>query len=230
MKKPKKKTKKICETFEIEKSGKTKEITSCGTLEEKAPNKEQIKKQDKQLKNIFLVFLIFIFLIFAVVFITNSSKHVKYENLDFYKDKTGDLTLYYIKVPLYNTAGENYANYNVWLRTNPKKLKHVSFNGSVVFKKYVVINFEEEFNCNGDGIVAIANLQQLYTALGAKVMKDENATCDPEARYIYLTLKQGDETKIIQTAPACYDLIINNCEILKATEKLIIENLVELNQ
>ena len=61
------------------------------------------------------------------------------------------------------------------------------------------------------------------------MVKDENATCDISGRYSYFTLKPGNETKIKQEFPFCYDIVVNNCEVLEATEKIMLEILVKRN-
>src|SRR3989344_7310085 len=145
--------------------------------------------------------------------------------------KEGNLILYNTKVALFNENGVHYQNYNFFLRNDPRDLaKAVKFNGELELKKLVVINSEEEFNCDGDGIIAVLNLRQLYEILGAKVVKDENATCDSEGKYMYINLKEGKETRIEQTGTACYDILINNCEILEGTEKFMVETFAKVNE
>ena len=131
-------------------------------------------------------------------------------------------------MPLQDSSGNLY-EYNFFLRGDPRE-SNVEFNGSVLIKELVVLNSEEAFGCDGDGIISIANLRQLYEVLGAKVMKDENATCDPEGQYTYINLREGNETVIEQTGISCYDIVINNCEILAATEKLMVETFIQVNE
>ena len=66
--------------------------------------------------------------------------------------------------------------------------------------------------------------------VGTKVIRDENATCDSEGRYMYINLKSGDKTKIEQSGNACYDILINNCEILEGTERFMVETFAKLNE
>jgi len=47
---------------------------------------------------------------------------------------------------------------------------------------------------------------------------------------MYINLKEGEETKIEQTGTACYDILINNCEILEGTEKFMVETFAEINE
>ena len=119
-------------------------------------------------------------------------------------------------------------NYNFFLRNDPRKSK-VDFNGELEIKKLAVMNSEEEFSCDGNGIIAVANLRQLYEMVGTKIIRDENATCDSEGRYIYINLKEGEKTKIEQIGKACYDIVINNCEILEGTERFMVETFAKIN-
>src|SRR3989344_8926462 len=146
-------------------------------------NKAQISQERKQLRNVLLGLGIFVILIIIAVFFINSIKSFEYKETKFDIVREGDLILYNTKVALFNEKGEHYQNYNFFLRNDPRKLK-VDFNGDLELKKLVVLNSEEEFNCDGDGIIAVLNLRQLYEILGAKVIRDENATCDSEGKYM----------------------------------------------
>ncbi|MBI2056722.1 hypothetical protein HYT91_00515, partial [Candidatus Pacearchaeota archaeon] len=189
----------------------------------------QMERERKQLRNVLLGLGIFVILIIAAVFFINSIKSFEYKETKFNIVREGDLILYNTKVALFNENGEHYQNYNFFLRNDPRKSK-VDFNGELELKKLAVLNSEEEFNCDGDGIIAILNLRQLYEILGAKVIKDENAACDSEGKYMYINLKEGEKTKIEQTGSACYDILINNCEILEGTEKFMVETFAKVNE
>jgi len=200
------------------------------------PNKTQMERERKQLRNVLLGLGIFVILIILAVFFINSIKSFEYKETKFDIVKEGNLILYNTKVALFNEKGEHYQNYNFFLRNDPRKSK-VDFNGELELKELVVLNSEEEFNCDGDGIIAVLNLRQLYEILGAKVIRDENATCSPKGEYMYINLKEGEETttgggktKIEQTGTACYEILINNCEILEGTEKFMVETFAKVNE
>ncbi len=197
-------------------------------LEEK-PNKEQLKKERKQLRNVLLGLGIFVIVLALAVFFISSIKSFEYKNTKWDIVREGNLILYNTKIALVNENGEQYMNYNFFLRNDPRKL-NVDFNGELEIKELAVINAEEEFNCDGDGIIAVANLNQLYQIIGTKLIRDENATCDSEGRYMYINLKAGDKTKIEQTGISCYDILINNCEILAGTERFMVETFGKINE
>ena len=193
------------------------------------PNKEKLEQEKRQLRNVLLGLGIFVIVLVLAVFFINSIKSFEYKNTKWDIVREGNLILYNTKIALVNEKGENYMNYNFFLRNDPRKL-NVDFNGELEIKELAVINSEEEFNCDGDGIIAVQNLKILYEMIGTKVIKDENATCDSEGRYMYLNLKSGDKTKIEQTGDACYDIIINNCEILQGTERFMVETFAKINE
>lgn len=192
------------------------------------PNKEQSDKERKQLRNILLGLGVFVILIILAVFFISSIRSFEYKDTKWDIVREGNLLLYDTKLPLFNEKGEQYLNYNFFLRNDPRDL-NVDFNGKLEIKDAMVINAEEEFSCDGDGIIAVANLRQLYEIIGTKVIKDESAGCDSEGRYMYVNLKSGDETKIEKTGNACYDILISNCEILPATERFMVETFAEVN-
>ncbi|MEK6817553.1 MAG: hypothetical protein AABX80_02010, partial [Nanoarchaeota archaeon] len=151
------------------------------------PNKEQLGQERKQLRNILLGLGIFVIILVLAVFFISSIRSFEYKNTKFDIVREGNLILYNTKIALFNEKGEHYQNYNFFLRNDPRKL-NVDFNGELEIKELAVINSEEEFNCDGDGIIAVANLNQLYEMVGTKVIRDENATCDSEGRYMYINL------------------------------------------
>ena len=141
--------------------------------------------------------------------------------------KEGNLIFYRTELPTMYLG--KLTGYSFYLRNDAKKLE-VPFNGELDLKSNAVLNMEQEFNCEGKGVIAIANLIKLYQFIGINVISDENASCDPEARYTYIYILEGNETRIEQTGQSCYNVYINNCEILEGTEKLMIETLVKVNE
>jgi hypothetical protein len=222
-------TTEVDETFKIEKNGSEEIIETHGELKEPIiPDEKLIKKENRQLRNILWGAGIILVLIVAIIYFLNSVRSFEYEGVEFEVVREGELILYNTKLPLQDDSGNKY-EYNFFLRNDPRE-SQIGFNGSVLIKELVVFYSEEEFGCDGDGIISIANLRQLYEVLGAKVIKDENATCDSEGKYTYINLKEGNETVIEQTGISCYDIVINNCEILAAAEKLMVETFIQVNE
>ena len=61
------------------------------------------------------------------------------------------------------------------------------------------------------------------------MIKNESIGCDFFGQYMYINLKAGNETKIEQVGPVCYDVIINDCEVLPGVERLMLEIFVKRN-
>ena len=220
----------VCEIFDIEKNGKEETIKSCGVEEIKSPSPEQIKKEKKIFISIGLVLLGLVLMFLAFLFMMYLTSNFEVDGVKFSIDKgtVVGMTLYKTFLPVtYNGAN---ANYNFWLRTDPRKLNEINFSGSLVLQKNMVLNTTDLLNCNGDGIIAAANVVKLYNVLGVKVIKDENASCDPQGRYMFLNIQEGNETKVEQFGPACYNINVNNCEILPATERFMLETFIKANK
>lgn len=185
--------------------------------------------ENRQLRKIFIGLGIFVVLIIAFVLIGKSLTKFEYKGVKFEIVKEGDLTLYNTKVPLYDSAGGYYSNYNFYLRNDPRKLD-VEFNGLIGFNDEMVIRAHDSLNCNGYGIIAIENLRRLYTLYDRSVIRNESYGCDMEGRYTYVNIKPGEETKVEQFGTACYNIEIKDCEILEGTEKFMIETFVKINE
>lgn len=231
MKKKKKSSKeKSVEVFEVEKKGKKKEIQKKSEVENERATKDELVKQQNQLRNILWVLGI---VILIIIFILAGLKIIRishYENVKFEIVQEGDLIFYNTKIPLYDSSYNHVADYNFYLRTPPRELEKVPFEGDLSLLKGYVLNVTENFDCDGDGVISLANLARQYQVAGMVYINDTNAGCDSENRYLYFELKEGDETKIVQRGESsCYDVYINNCEILPATEKLMAEGFVILS-
>jgi hypothetical protein len=127
-----------------------------------------------------------------------------------------------------SNPSEKDADYNIFLRNDPRKLD-VNFTGELFSSGNMVLNSEDSFTCGGKGAIAAANLVQLYKLLGTNVITDENATCDPQGRYIFVDVKPENFTSVEQFGPVCYDINVKDCEILEGTERFMLETLIKVN-
>ncbi len=234
VKKEKAESEEVSEIFEVEKNGKEKTIEAHGIEIEKKPSEEQLKGEKKTLIAIIIIVLGLAAMFFLVYYIMYLINHFEVDGVKFEVDKT-DLqgqTVYKTSIPgiIYNgtfiaggTGGQK-ADYNFYLRDDPRTTNEIPFNGSIVLTRDIVLNQKSNFKCNGD-YIGIANLLQIYNAIGAKVISDENASCDSQGRYIYINIQEANETDIEQFGPTCYNINVKNCEILPVTEKMMIETL-----
>ncbi len=203
-------------------------------IEEHRQKKEsQRQEHNKILKWIFGVLGIVILAALLVILISNYSENFNYNGVKFNVVKFCDsgppcLVTYHTTLPVTLSDGKT-ADYNFYLRNDPRKLK-VDFNGNLTFKPIMVFNTESDFVCNGNGAIAGANLVQLYNVVSTNVISDKNATCDSFGRYMLIDVKPGNQTRIEQVGPACYNIYIKDCEVLEGTEKFMIETFVRVNE
>jgi hypothetical protein len=210
-------------------AAKTKKIKGGKEREGVLLRKVKAENQNRILRNFLIGMVVLIILIFLFVYAIKSTKKFAYEGVNFEVVKTGSLVFYNTQVPVI-INGER-TKYNFYLRNDPRKTgANVPINGEWILTKNLVINSSEDFNCDGDGIIAIANLLNLYKMSGINVIRDDNATCDNLGRYAFIKIQAANETSIEKFGPACYNLNINNCEILKGTERLMIESFIEIKE
>ncbi len=221
--------KEVCEIFEVEKNGKETEIKSCGIETEKPASPEQIKKEKKIFFNIMAVMIGLVLFFLVFYFMSYYTTHFEYQGVKFEVVKMGQLTFYKTSLPV--NYQNSKADYNFYLRNDPRRLGNVEFDGEINLKQNMVFEMTDSFNCNGDGVISIANLQNLYNLVGTKMIRDENATCDIQGRYMFLQINEGNETKITEYGlnGGCYNIEVNNCEILPATEKFMLETFIDVN-
>ncbi len=189
--------------------------------EEKIDEKE-IENQNKILKGVLIVIGVIIVFIIAWVVISKMVSSFEYENLEFQVIQEGDLIFYQTSLPTMYQG--QLTEYNFYLRNDARKLSNkVDFQGDLDLKSNAVLNLQQEFNCEGKGVIAVANLLKLYEFIGIEVITNENLTCDEQARYTHIEIIEGNETKIETTGQSCYKIHINDCEILQGTERMMIE-------
>ena len=197
-------------------------------IERKKIIQSNIEKENILLKNIFIFLGIFLLVIALSFFIIKASTHFKYKGVEFDIVKEGKLTLYHTSFPVIHN-GEN-AEYNIYLRNDPRELeKKVPAKGTLLSIDDTVVNITQEFECGGKEVIAIANLVNMYGAIGRDFIRDENASCDNLGRYMYITIQPGNETSIENFGPNCYNINIKDCEILEGTERFIVGMLVKIN-
>ena len=187
------------------------------------PSKKQVFGENKTLFIVFGVALLLVVVFVVYLVFSHSSQSFVYRNIKYTLIQEGKLPFYNTQIPISTGL------YNVYLRTDPRKLeKTVPFNGSLVVSSLMNLNYSNEINCDGFGTIGIANLINLYDALGAKIVRDSNSSCDPQERYVDINIVISNETSIQEIAPGCYKINVANCEILPATERYMTETLAYL--
>jgi len=218
--------KKVCEIFNIKTKKKSKEVKTCGTYEEAVVSKGQIKHHEKLLRNILIFVGVLVLIVLGIYLGINSARDISYDGIVEFETQSYCATkpcLIVYKTDLPVTSDGKSMLYNFYFRTHPNELERIPFKGKMRLEKNAVIEANGDFGCSGYGNIAIQNLNNLYDLLGVSMIKDENASCDPENRYIHISLIESNYNGVEQISDSCYNIHIKDCEILKGTEKFMAE-------
>jgi len=176
-------------------------------------------KSNKIIKGFIIGIVAVLILVIAVYFFIHALRIQKYEGIKFETVRFGDLIMYQTSVPYFYQG--QYVPYNFYLRTNPKKLKSMDFPENFALMKVSGASIPLDMTCDGDTTIALANLGILHEVIGASWVVDNNATCDE--RYNLYKIIEADKTEIVEISPRCYEVRVANCEILPATERIMLE-------
>lgn len=207
-----------------------KEIEKGNEIEEKKenkvePSKKQIFKENKTLLIVFGIAILLVAVFVIYLSFSNNSKSFVYNNVKYTLIQQGQLPFYNTQIPISTGL------YNVYLYNDPRKTDStVPFNGSMFISPLMNLNYSNNINCDGFGTVGIANLVNLYDALGTKIVRDSSSSCDSQERYVDINIVVSNETSIQEIAPACYQIKVANCEIIPAMERYMTETLKYLGQ
>jgi len=199
---------------------------------EKHATKNQIKRQNKQIGIILGVLGVVILAFLLFLLISYKTINFNYEGIKFKIVKEGDLIFYNTFFKMYNEEGAHVADYNFYIRKDPRKLeKDILFEmDEFILTDNMVLNMTEDFNCEGDGIIAVANFVKVHEFFGMNVIQDPTAGCELTGKYTFVRIIAGNETKIEKYGPSCYKISINDCEILEGTERFMLETFIKANE
>ena len=175
-------------------------------------------------------------LIFAISFtywLIQESKKFEYNGLKFEKIMFGDIPLYRAKIPLFDSLRNLVANYNLYLRNDPRKLKDILVTGEIRLMKNVVIAADENLICEDEAIAGsslkgfLTNVVRTNVFIGTTEKSKSNsnliyADCNSD-KFSTLIIETADKTEIVQAGQNCYKIKISNCEIMGAVEKFMVE-------
>jgi len=191
--------------------------------EDAHPDKKQIFEENKILIIFGGILLLLLAAFISYLAFSNNAKSFTYGNVTYSIANYGNNHIFY-KTTIPVVINGSRINYNAYLYNNPKDLaKEVPFKGDLYVRPIMNLNYSNDINCKGDGVVALAELENLYTAMGTKLVYDPNATCDPQQRYVEINIKTSNETNIQEIAPACYTINVANCQIIPALERYMTE-------
>ncbi len=212
--------------------------------ENKKINKERQKKETKnlestledkytkQIKYVVIVMFCLLSAFFVSIWLINESKTFRYAGLDFKKIKFGELPLFHAKIPITSITGDLVAEYNLYLREDPRKLD-IPIQGKIRLKKTIIQAVNKSIKCPLEGVAGV-NFGQFLRAAGIKKIdgttnltksQEENipfVSCEQEREESILIITEGEETKITQEAKNCYVIEFADCELLQAIERFMV--------
>ena len=207
----------------------------------KGKTDEQVNPKDNELKWIIgmMIALVIIFVFFSQVF--KSLNNFEYNGLEFKKEKIGENLNVYHYIRNFEYSGRMYS-YNLFLRNDPRKsnvpVEGAPFEFSSLNPVYISVNAKKLIECEQSSI-SIPLLAQFFTSNFVKVYAATPniieaqandltyATCESAADGNVIIVSDGDETKVERTADNCYHITAANCEILPATEKFIVQTIID---
>lgn len=196
--------------------------------EEKAedvPKAELNKEYEKQLRWVVLGAVFLFLVIGAFYFIYISMTSFDYNGTEFNKIKIGDLIFYRVSFPLSSATGQHIADYNLFLRNDPRKLDYIPVEGEVNLKQRIIVTSDENLICN-DNSIALANLVQYFEGVPKiPVNAVSNITCAKlnSTTTTLISIQNSTVSKITRVSDQCYTIEMNNCDVLNTTERFILE-------
>lgn len=196
---------------------------------------QRCERENKTLIKILVTLGILIILGLIGFSLVNSMRHFEYRGVKLDAILIGEVLFYHTSIPVYSlnpdkgVEGRKVADYNIYLRKDPRELRKLDIKDEIAWTDTLVLNSTGSFECEGQGVIAVANLDQVLSFFGTKVVKDPSVSCDPQGRYIFVNMEEGEETYIEQIKPSCYVFHISNCEILDVTERFMFEKISEMS-
>ncbi len=195
-----------------------------------------INKQEKQIKKIFIIGVLIFIIFFLILFFINESKNFVYGGIKFKKIKMGNLNLYYSLLPVRNMAGNVIANFNLYLRNDPRELEYIPINTTINLKKDMTVSLGPKADRCSYGAVSTNFLSQFLLASGinydvasinetyAKQKKIKYANCENSTNEkIVLVIKKGNSTIINKEKEGCYVIEFADCsEMQGAIERFVV--------
>ena len=208
-------------------------------MEEKSENKEIVQETKKDnsvehnriLRNFFLFIGIILVIFVSWILFSYFQSTFDYRGVEFVK--VDEIAPYMTSLPVnYGITGQasRETTYGFYLRNDPRELDSIPFNGEMTFLKNVVMNSTGDIKCEGMGVIGTANMANLYSLIGARVVRDPNVSCDDERKWTFIQIEAGEETKIEQIGNSCYLLTFKDCEVLQVTERYMTEMFVKLRE
>ncbi len=201
---------------------------------EKPIEEDITKKENLILRNFFICVGLIILVIAIIVFSVNRLNYFKFEGIEFNKEKYGNLLFYRTFIPVKYSDGATgnvvSTEYNFRLRNDPRELKSkVPVIGNIYFRKNIVLDVTtKELFCDGDWNLAFGDIQSRFGILDMNVLVKNETMNYSSNDFIFITINKVNETptEIRQMDEYHYQMNVNDCEILPAEERLMLEALI----
>ncbi|MFH1500649.1 MAG: hypothetical protein ABIE22_01760 [archaeon] len=219
-------------------------------MAKKKTEKKLEKKQTTQLKVIVTMMILLFVSIVALALVFDGMKTFEYGGLEFKKVAYGELQLYHARMPMADITGRVIANYNLYLRNDPRDLSYIPIEEDIELLGNTVISVDESIEKCKDNYRVIAQLAEFLASADIKaefaltnknLAKEQGlnyATCQESEfaelqigeggvdvhakKRSILILREGNESSISRGAENCYVLSISSCENVKVVERFIV--------
>lgn len=199
------------------------------------------KKIEKELLYIigFFVFLVVLFFVAKVFF--EEMNRIDYNGMTFTKEKYGDLTFYHYGYYFKDQETGALNKFNLFIRNDPRFNDVPVEGGPIDFSSgevYVTLNTDRLTECEYS-LVGIGGLTNFLAGNGLKITSGnmnsseaevqgfEHITCENTPGKNVIQILRGNETRI-DVADGCYTISVGeDCDIVKAVEKLQLEIISE---
>ncbi len=202
-------------------------------IKKEAPEaqKDNSKEQNRILRNFFLFIGIVLVVFVSWILFSYFQSTFDYRGVEF--AKVDEIAPYMTSLPVkYGVTGQvaKETTFGFYLRNDPRVLDAIPFEGDMTFLKEVVMNSTGDIKCGGMGVVGTANMANLYSVTGSRVVRDPNVSCSDEGKWTFIQIEAGNETKIKEIGNSCYLLTFKDCEVLQVTERFMTEMFVRIHE
>ena len=207
--------------------------------------KERKDSQNKQIKLILMGMVILFLVAFGVYWVTYNKSNFTYGGLDFRKLNQGELEFYIAEIEKETRSvsitgqviNEGAEYFQLTFRNDPRTLKDIPISGEINFRRETVLSFERDIEACEDNLIAVTNFVSFLNFAGVspkggsfnETYAEETgipyATCENTPNKTVIIVKSSEDiekTEIIQLSDDCYEVRVNNCEIVDVLERLMI--------
>ncbi len=212
--------------------------------EESEDPQKQEKRTERQLLKIigFIAVLVVIFFVAKAYFDARNS--IEYEGLTFLKERVSGIEAYKYSYFFVNPQTNDLVNYVLYIRNNPKENPVPLIGDPIVFQQgrfvYVSLDMASIEQCP-QSVLAVGDLSRFISGNGITVrpgsLTEEEAeerdrryvTCETTPDRVVIEIASGEETKITIN-DKCHRITVADCNILPATEKYIVQSLLDARE